>query len=466
MKTRARARHATVAVVWLMLAAAAPGRAQTVAPDAPLYRIFLTDGSTVVSYGDFARVADRVVFSIPLGGLDGPSPTLHLASLAESAVDWERTDRYAHATRARRYAATRGEADFDHLSSRVAQALSDVALTKDPAKRLALATEARRMLGAWPAAHYGYRAGDVAQLAALLDDAVGELRVAAGLSRFDLTLVAINDGLPPDEPELPAPTANESLDQAFRAASIVPDATERVSLLEAIMESLGPAASEPAWASAVRERTSAALAAEMGIEREYRELVTRTIATANERTKKADVTGLETLLRSVLAADDRLGRKRPETTAALLATLDGRLDAARRLRLARDSWAIRQERVADYERRIRPALQGFRRSSAGLEQIRQLAGPSPGALQPLATRLNALWRELKTVTPTAETEPAHSMFLSAVQLAIRAAASRRLAITATDMSTAWEASSAAAGALMMFERAQEELRKLTTPPGL
>ena len=33
------------------------------------------------------------------------------------------------------------------------------------------------------------------------------------------------------------------------------------------------------------------------------------------------------------------------------------------------------------------------------------------------------------------------------------------------MNTAWEASAAAAGALLMFERAQEDLRKLTTPPG-
>ena len=33
------------------------------------------------------------------------------------------------------------------------------------------------------------------------------------------------------------------------------------------------------------------------------------------------------------------------------------------------------------------------------------------------------------------------------------------------MTTAWEASSAAAGALLMFERAQDELRKLNSPPG-
>ena len=105
------------------LAAAPP---PALAADALLYRIFLQDGSTLVSYGDFARVADRVVFSIPIGGLDTPSPTLHLVSIAESAVDWERTDGYAQATRARHYAATQGEADFDALSTEVARALHDV----------------------------------------------------------------------------------------------------------------------------------------------------------------------------------------------------------------------------------------------------------------------------------------------------------------------------------------------------
>jgi hypothetical protein len=449
-----------------MLSAVAGATASVHAADALLYRIFLKDGSTLVSYGDFARVADRVVFSIPIAGLDGPSPTLHLVSISDVAVDWERTDRYVQAMRARHYAATRGEADFDQLSEKVAGALSDVALTKDPARRLAQATEARRMLGEWPSAHYGYRATDVAQLAALLDDAVGELRVAAGLPRFDLTLVAIADGAPPDEPEIAPPAASESLDQAFKAAAVTMDPTERVSLLQAVMESLGPPAPEPAWASELRARASASLAAEMRIDKEYRDLMTRTLASADERAKRADVRGLENLVRRVLAADDRLGRRRADTTAALLATLDGKLDGARRLRLARDSWAIRRERLADYQRRIRSVVRRFRQSAAGLEQIRQLAGPSPSALQPLSIRLNDSWRELKAVTPTAETRPVHSMLVSAVQMAIRAAASRRLAIMTTDMSTAWEASSAAAGALMTFERAQEELRKLATPPAL
>jgi hypothetical protein len=439
------------------------------AAEALLYRIFLQDGSTLVSYGDFARVADRVVFSIPIGGLDSPSPALHLVSIAESTVDWERTDQYAQATRARHYAATQGEVDFDALSTEVARALHDVATTKDPVRRLALATEARRRLGAWPADHHGYRASDVAQLTELLDIAVGDLRVAAGLPRLDLTLVATASPLPPIVPELAPPTLRESIEQAFRAASVAADPAERVSLLESIIANLAASKRKPneaSWTSVFHAQASAALRQELKIDKSYRDLVSRVVTTADERTRRADVNGIERLVASVLKADDRLGRRRPQTTAALLATLDARLDDARRLRLSRDAWGLRREALEAYQRRIRGALNRLHRSTAGLEQIRQLSGPSPEALTPLAARVTDAWKEMRNIRPPAEAEPVHNLFVSALQLAIRSASSRRLAITGADMNTAWEASAAAAGALIMFERAQQDLRKLTTPPGL
>jgi hypothetical protein len=46
---------------------AAAGLASAV-PDATLLRLFLTDGTSVVSYGEFARIEDRVIFSMPAGG--------------------------------------------------------------------------------------------------------------------------------------------------------------------------------------------------------------------------------------------------------------------------------------------------------------------------------------------------------------------------------------------------------------
>ena len=470
-------RLAAVLLVAALLAAPGGGvpiSAQKSAIEALLYRIFLRDGSTLVSYGDFARVADRVVFSIPLGAVEGPEPPLHLVSIAEAAVDWERTDRYAEAMRARRYAATQGEVDFEALSADVARTLNAVALIKEPARRLAVATDARRRLADWPAAHHGYRASDVKQLAGLLDDALAELRVAAGLPRIDLSLVAVADSTPPDVSEIAAPTARESFDQAYAAAHATNDASERVSLLEAISYSLGPSRADTAggsldaarksWTRAMHAKATAALAAEVRVDQDYRSLVDRIVTRADERSKRADVNGIEVLLREVLKTDDKLGRKRPEMTAALLATLDSRLDSARRLRLARDAWTTRREGLLKYQATVASSIDRFRRSISALEQIRQLSGPSPSGLQPLAIRLTESLRDLTRTTPPAEAEAIHTMLANAVQTAIRAATSRRIAVTTGDMATAWEAASAAAGALLMFERAQDELRKLNSPP--
>ena len=159
------------------------------AAESVLYRLFLMDGTTLISYGEFARVADRVVFSIPLGDTT-ESPALQLVSIPQSSVDWERTDRYSDAVRARRFAETRGESDFAGLSSRVTDALNQIALTSDPARRLAMAVEARGNLARWPGENFGYRATDVGQLVGMLDEVISELRVAAGQSSFDVSLVA------------------------------------------------------------------------------------------------------------------------------------------------------------------------------------------------------------------------------------------------------------------------------------
>src|SRR5437868_3571507 len=78
-------------VAFLLAAAVSAQPAQL---DATLYRVFLRDGSTLLSYGEFARVADRIVMSVPLGSSTA-SPDLHLLSIPADAVDWERTDGYA-----------------------------------------------------------------------------------------------------------------------------------------------------------------------------------------------------------------------------------------------------------------------------------------------------------------------------------------------------------------------------------
>ena len=457
--------------VGLLLAFALPAYAA----DAVLYRIFLRDGSSLVSYGDFARVGDRVVVSVPIG--TAQPPELQLVTIRENAVDWQLTDRYADAARAKQYATTRGEDDFNLLSNDVARALNEVALTDDPAKRVALADQARQQLAEWPASHYGYRAADVAQLSALLDDVVSELRVAAGQSRFDLKLVAPTASGPTME-VLPSPSLRESIDLAFTAARVASEPAERVSLLESITRALGPVSadaevptngsvpSDAKWVADAKARALTELATERHVDQAYAELASRTLARAEDRARRADVRGIDALIRRVLNDDAKLGRARPADVSALLVAVDAKRTAAQRLRLARDAWALRSRTLNTYRRQLGRPLERLTRLKQWLEDVRLLAGPPPDAVGELEKRAAIAGRELALVKPPPELEPVHSLLTAACGLATRAATTRLQAITSGDMPAAWEAASAASGALMMLERAGEDLERLTERPQL
>jgi hypothetical protein len=138
-------------------AAAAPA-----ADQATLLRVFLIDGTSLVSYGEPARVSDRVIFSMPTSTT--PNPPLHLVNLPIARVDWERTSRYAATARASHYVETQAETDYAALSNDVASTLNEVAMTAEPSQRLAIVQRARQTLADWPQTHFNYRAAEVRQL--------------------------------------------------------------------------------------------------------------------------------------------------------------------------------------------------------------------------------------------------------------------------------------------------------------
>jgi hypothetical protein len=437
--------------------------AQVAPADASLYRVFLRDGSTLLSYGEFARVSDRVVISLPIGGSTG-APDLHLLSIPSESVDWEKTDAYADSVRATRYASTRGPDDFALLSEAVSRALTDIALTTDPNRKIAMAVEARQNVTKWAAEHFGYRAPAVAQLAGLFDDVVAETRSAAGIRNFDLSLIA-NMAEAPSVPLLPVPSLPESIEQALRGAALAPDAGERTSLLRAIDRVLvAESATGAAWTVPLRARVTGALMVEERASRGYEALTREMLQAADRSARVGDVTGVERAIRRALSGDDRLGQRRPQEMASLLATLDATLDTARRLRLARDSWAARADLLRQYRAAVAEPLAILRTSRDALDQIRRLAGPSRSRLARLSARTARGVRLMAAITVPAEATPAHGFLTNAIQLASRAAQSRQRAVLSGDMKLAWEASSAAAGAVMLFERASEELQTLAQAP--
>lgn len=444
-----------IALVLTLATGSVPVRGET---GALFFRIFLKDGGTLVSYGEFARVGDRVVFSVPLGDVEA-EPKLQVLTISESLVDWEQTGAYATAVRAKHYAETRGEHDYALLTGRVTAALNQIALTADPKRRLAMAEEARRNLAAWPSANYGYKAADVAQLVSIFDDVIAELRVEAGSKGFDLSLVA--NTLPPPLVDIMAPPdVRASFENAYRSAQLASDPAERTSLLETLSESMADAPRSAAWAAPLRRKVDAALTAERRADTAYRTLTASTLKRAAALEARADVRGLQALIARALRSDGTLGRKRPGAMAALLATLDMKIDGARKLRLARDAWALRLDALKAYRERIEAPIErlaGFRK---WLDSIRDLAGPEPKFLRPLADRARLGHLELMAVTPPAEAKDVHSLIAAALHMTRQAADLRRTAISSNDIRIAWDASAAAAGALSLSERAVSELQRL------
>src|SRR3954463_9763315 len=217
---------AVIAAALLILFRAADAAA---ADEATLLRVFLTDGTSLVSYGEPARVNDRVIFSMPTAAV--PNPPLHLVNLPIARVDWDRTSRYAATARASQYIKTQAEIDYAALSSDVAATLNEVATTAVPSQRLAIVQRARQTLADWPEKHFNYRAAEVRQMLGLLDEAIADLEASRSPGRFALSLSAFSDPPAIVEPLLPAPTARETVEQVLMAARVVDVSAERTSLL-------------------------------------------------------------------------------------------------------------------------------------------------------------------------------------------------------------------------------------------
>jgi hypothetical protein len=321
-------------------------------------------------------------------------------------------------------------------------------------------------LAEWSRASYGYRAKDIADLAVFLDEIVSELRAAAGADRFELSLVA--NAAPPSMPLLPPPTLRESIEQVLAAARLTPDPAGRIDLLRTAVSLIDEGAGKlPAsWATTARADAAGELGAEARLEKSYSELSASIVTAATSYAKRADVRAVERLRASALRKDEALGRRRPETMSALLTVLDEKLDAARRLRLARDSWEARAPFYRAYRQNLGRALKRLTSVRAPLDDIRRLAGPSAARLTIADRQLAEAARALSRVTPPADLAAVHALFASVLELARHACQVRRQAVESGDMTIAWNASSAAAGALILFDRATADLARLLRSPEL
>ena len=455
---RTRRRYAAVVLAALLLPAAAI--AQTPASRV-LFRVFLSDGRVLASYGEWARVEDRVIFSIPTRLTSDPVE-LHLVNIASGRVDWPRTELYAESVRAVAYAETRGEADFGRFSADVAQALNDVSRIADPGVRLATAERARQSLADWPASHYGYRIGEVRQALDVLDEIISQLRVAVGQTRFDLSLSAPLAVPPP--PPLPPPTDAELVEQLVAAASLSDTPGERVTLLQSVLRLLDRAVGllPDEWAHRVRQSVVGDLDRDLEVERAYVQLRQRALEDAAKLSRKGDHGDFERLRDRVKDEDRRLGARAGEV-AALLSTIDLQANALQ-TREARKQWEKREVAYRRYRRAMNGSLKAFRAATVSLDQVKTQSGPPLHAIAPLSKRLAGALRKVAKVVPPADLGTAHGLVRSALELAGNALRLRSESVSLNSTDLAQRASSAAAGAVMLYQRARADLATAMAPP--
>jgi hypothetical protein len=450
-------------VVLAWLAAAPVARAAT---DATLFRLFFRDGASVISYGEFARLDDQVVFSMPVGG-PADQPRLHVVSLPSSQIDWARTDRYAASARFQHYADTRGEEDFQQLSSDIARVLNDVALASDKNAALDQAERARKTLADWPATHYGYRARDVREVVALLDEAISDLRASAGRNDFNLALVATPEETG-YEPLLAAPSVAEQINATFRVAQLSPRVADRVSLLQEVLALVVEhgASLSSGDASRFRRMAEDQIHDEVEIDDRYSAMSRRLLASATNAAGRARISDVERVLNQVPREDERLGGRRPEVVQALSTALQLQLENARHLRLLLDQWQIRRGSYREYQRAVGSQLMQLVKIQPSLDAIRRLAGPSPTTLVRLRSGLAGGADRLQRMTVPDELRATHALLVSAWRFAESAVDIRYSAVSSGDVAIAWQASSSAAGAMLMVTRVQHDIRALLEPPRL
>ena len=431
--------------------------------DVTLFRLYMLDGSVLTSYGEFARVADSVVFSMPVGGRP-EEPRIQVTSVKAELVDWPRTDRYSASARYQRYAETRGEEDFRILSNEVAVALNDIALSANRQQALALAENVRRTVADWPRMHYGYRQQDVREILSVLDQAISSLRVAAGSTSFELALVAMADA-PEIEPVAKMPNARQQLDEIFNVASKTRGA-ERVAMLQSGLALLSEAGATISDAAELRRDAENQIRQELATDRKYTSMTQKVTTQAKGYASRAAISNIERLAAKIPKEDAKLGNQRPEMVQALNGAVQSQLFAARRLRLQRDQWLLRQTAYREYQRSVGSSLLLLVKSQPALDAIRTLEGPPPDSLLKLRQQLSGGAARLERLRTPDYLRSTHELLVGAWRFAENATRARYEAIEKANAAAAWEASSAAAGALMMLGRAQAEIKTLLEPPRL
>lgn len=449
---------AAILIVLLMIGGFTPVVA---AGPTPLFRVFLKDGTPLVCWGEYARVGDRLVLTVPVG--TGARTAYEFVSIPVTKIDMEKTESYAEAVRASQFAASRGKAEYTELSDRLAAELASIATMADPKQRLATAESARQQLIAWAESSHGYRAKEVQQLLQMFDSAIVDLRVAAGESRFAINLSGST--MPAAPMRLRgAPTAQETVDLALKAARVADSDDVRRALLNRAKAVAASLSKTDPRADKLRAAVGRALAEAARVEIAYRRLdhdIRGLVASAVDR---GDVLGVTALRERVLRTDRLLGRQRPDDVASLLEWVDREKDAAAEQRLVLDHWESLKAEVIEYQKETKSLIASLDGLSRTLIAISNMTGPPLTTLVMAERQTAAVSSMFANLLAPEGALAAHSLLGLAIEQADQAVRTRHRAVETRKVAVAREAAEAAVDARTRLVQAKNALTKALKPP--
>lgn len=454
-------RRAARAMLVLLIVLSGVRAGLTAATPTPMFRVFLKDGTPLVCWGEYARVGDRLVLTVPVG--TGTRTTYEFVSIPVDKVDMTKTERYAEAVRAAQFAATRGKTEYAELSDKLAEQLASIVNIPDPKQRLAIAESARQQLIDWAEGSHGYRSKEVSQLLQMFDSAIIDLRVAAGEARFAINL---SGGVMPPAPMAlrAAPTASETVDLALKAAAVADSDEVRRALLK---RARAAAAALPKTDVRNVKLTAAVerqLAAALRVEIAYRRLDHDVRGLSGSAVDRGDVLAVDALRERVLRTDRLLGRQRPDDMRGLLEFLDRQKDAAAEQRLALDHWESLRSELRDYEKATAGLIRALDQLNPTLTAIAQMTGPPLTSLVTAERQTASMVAQFRELFAPEGASVAHSLLGLAFEQADYAVRARQRAVASRQLDTAKDAAAAAKDAHTRLVQAKDAMAKAMKPP--
>lgn len=430
-------------------------------PALDVFRIFLRDGRVLFTEGEYAQVADDLVFVVTQR--TGPDAdgvvTRDLITIPVAVVDMDRTTEYANALRAAQYGATRGEREYIALTDDIARALAELESSTDPDRRLGIAQVARARLAAWSKEHYGYREADLQHLVGLFDEVIVELQAANGLTQFSLDLVA-NAAPEPAVPLRPAPTSIESVEMALTAADTTEIGVEKIALLTSASRVV---AAMPGASAALKEEVGRRLVSETEVQQAYQDVMREAAADADRAVRQGNPKLIDRLVARVEHADADLGHRRPREVATTLR----RLSAERQMAVAQANalarWNSIQDQLRAYDARVKRILNVWSTYEPTLDAVSKGHQTSPAQLDAAVRRFGELDRAMAILRPPEELRDVHGIFRSAVLMARQALVIGQRLSVADNSVIARNASAAVAGAELLRQQAYADLAKGLQP---